>query len=210
VIATYYASVATSNEDAGAATVRPDHVIVRDPAVMRVLSHPARLAILEYLVANGGDITATEAAEIVGLSPSATSYHLRALAKINMIGEAPSRGDARERVYSVTGPRRVEVTTDLKSPDPAANQAAEELLDAVLARADERLRRWRAGMHQEPQEWFDASIINESFIRVTPEELLEIFERLVEVLNPYRQSAREEPPEGARLVSVQLRGIPVI
>lgn len=202
--------MATSNEDAGAATVRPDHVIVRDPAVMRVLSHPARLAILEHLAQYGGDITATEAAEIVGLSPSATSYHLRALAKINMISEAPSRGDARERVYAAAGARRVEVTTDLRSPDPAANQAAEELLDAILARADERLRRWRAGMHDQPQEWFDASTITESFVRVTTEELREIFDRLSEVLDPYRQSVRNEPPESARLVSIQLRGIPVI
>jgi DNA-binding transcriptional ArsR family regulator len=202
--------VATSHQDESAAAVRPDHLVIRDPAVMRVLSHPARLAILEHLSAHGGDITATEAAEIVGLSPSATSYHLRALAKLDMIKEAPSRGDGRERVYGPAGSRRVEVTTDLHSTDPAANRAAEELLDAFLARADQRVRRWREAMHDEPQEWFDASVIHEGFIQVTPEELREIFDRLVEIIDPYRRSARTEAPEGARLISVQLRGIPVV
>ena len=50
-----------------------------DAAVMRAMAHPARLALLEHL-RNSGPATATECAAVVGLSPSATSYHLRAKA----------------------------------------------------------------------------------------------------------------------------------
>ena len=53
---------------------------------------------MEYL-SDGHVATATECAEVCGLSPSATSYHLRALAKAGLVEEAPSRGDGRERVW---------------------------------------------------------------------------------------------------------------
>src|SRR6267154_5444983 len=48
---------------------------IRDAAVMRAMAHPARLALLQHL-RNSGPATATECAGVVGLSPSATSYHL--------------------------------------------------------------------------------------------------------------------------------------
>ncbi len=48
-------------------------------------ANPARMTILEHLGANG-PATATECAELVGLSPSATSYHLRALARAGPAG----------------------------------------------------------------------------------------------------------------------------
>ncbi|WP_442933369.1 winged helix-turn-helix domain-containing protein [Micromonospora psammae] len=45
---------------------------------------------MEHLSTREGGATAC--AEIVGLSPSATSYHLRALAKFGLVEQAPSRG----------------------------------------------------------------------------------------------------------------------
>src|SRR5262249_56777146 len=76
---------------------------VSDPHVMRAMAHPARLAIMEFL-GDGAVATATECAEVCGLSPSATSYHLRALAKVGLVEEAPSRGDGRERVWRAPHP----------------------------------------------------------------------------------------------------------
>ena len=54
-------------------------VELTDPRMMRALAHPARIAIWMHLGLNG-PATATECAEIAGLSPSACSYHLRTLA----------------------------------------------------------------------------------------------------------------------------------
>lgn len=51
-----------------------------NPRMMRALAHPARIAILQHLGLDG-PATATECAAVVGLSPSACSYHLRALAR---------------------------------------------------------------------------------------------------------------------------------
>src|SRR3982751_427340 len=78
-------------------------VRISDPRVMRALAHPARIGIVEYLHNSGAVVTATECAGMVGLSPSATSYHLRELAKYGLVEQAPSRGDGRERVWRSTG-----------------------------------------------------------------------------------------------------------
>src|SRR5262245_8848389 len=75
-----------------------DVIEIDDAVRIRALSHPARLAIIEQLE-NGATATATELASVVGLSPSATSYHLRALARGGLIREAEGRGDGRERVW---------------------------------------------------------------------------------------------------------------
>ena len=110
---------------------------------MRALAHPARLAIMEHLNSTGRRRTATECAEIVGLSPSATSYHLRELAKVGLIEEAPSRGDGRERVWqspvhSVQHRRSTAATT--RRP-----RAAEEaLMEVYLTRDFARLRAYLA------------------------------------------------------------------
>src|SRR4051794_8221064 len=78
-------------------------VRVSDPQVMRALAHPARIEIVEHLSDTGQPVTATECAALVGLSPSATSYHLRELAKYGLVEQAPSRGDGRERLWRGTG-----------------------------------------------------------------------------------------------------------
>jgi DNA-binding transcriptional ArsR family regulator len=208
-VATYYSSVADTNGAEKRDEVTPERITTSDPEVLRALAHPARLAIMEHLSAYGGEITATEAADVVGLSPSATSYHLRTLAKVNLIKEAPSRGDGRERVYSGAPSRKVEITTDPDTTDPATLIVSEQLLDAVLARNEERIRRWRAAMHEEPKAWMDSSMIHEALIMVTQEELEQINDQLMDVLEPFRRSRRPEPPEGSRLVAVQLRSIPV-
>ena len=62
-------------------------VRLRDARAIRALAHPARLAVMDALTGRA-TITATEAAEVAGLSPSAMSYHLRALAKWGIVREA--------------------------------------------------------------------------------------------------------------------------
>ena len=72
-------------------------VELTDPRMMRALAHPARIAIWAHLGLHG-PATATECAEIAGLSPSACSYHLRTLARYGFVEEDPdSAADGRER-----------------------------------------------------------------------------------------------------------------
>lgn len=64
---------------------------------MRAVSHPARWRVLQELW-NGSTLTSTEAAALVGLSPSAMSYHLRRLATLGLVEQASS-ADGRRRPW---------------------------------------------------------------------------------------------------------------
>ena len=64
---------------------------------MRAVSHPARWRVLQELW-NGSTLTSTEAAALVGLSPSAMSYHLRRLAALGLVEQASS-ADGRRRPW---------------------------------------------------------------------------------------------------------------
>jgi len=73
-----------------------------DPRMMRALAHPARIAIWQFLGLEG-PATATECAEVAGLSPSACSYHLRTLARYGFVAEdLASAADGRQRPWRAT------------------------------------------------------------------------------------------------------------
>lgn len=64
---------------------------------LRAITHPARWRVLQVLW-SGRTLTATQAADIAGITPSAMSYHLRHLAKLGMIERLES-DDGRERPW---------------------------------------------------------------------------------------------------------------
>src|SRR5262245_7765262 len=127
-----------------------DRATISDPAVMRALAHPARLEVLEHLSVNPDGATATECAEVVGLSPSAMSYHLRALAKVGLVREAPTRGDGRERVWQASHPG-YSVAGDHDASDEQI-EAEKLVTEAMLARQNDRVRQFLRRVHSEPRE----------------------------------------------------------
>jgi DNA-binding transcriptional ArsR family regulator len=179
-----------------------------DPAVMRALAHPARLAILEHLSANEAGATATECAEVVGLSPSATSYHLRALARAGMIVEGDSRGDGRERVWRR---RYAYFSVHSEKDSPPEDWAAETaMMEAVLAHQNDKIRQYLAARDDESPEWYDATSINSQSVYLTAKELTELMTRIEELVQPFSRAERPEPPDGARRVMLQLRAVPLL
>src|SRR5580700_10324849 len=79
----------TAKPDAGGAQGQaPDvHIELTDPRVMRALTHPIRLALLEVLEAEG-PLTATQAGELIGEPPNSCSFHFRQLARYGFVEEA--------------------------------------------------------------------------------------------------------------------------
>lgn len=182
-------------------------VTISDPQVMRALAHPARMAIMEHLSTVEGGATATECAEIAGLSPSATSYHLRELAKFGLIEEAPSRGDARERVWQAFSPSYYVESGPDADPDARAAEAA--LVEAHMARDSQRVRDWLRRAPDEPREWHEAAWLSDSLLLLTAEELGELNNKIHGLIEPYRRRVRTNPPEGARSVAMQYRALPI-
>jgi len=179
---------------------------VSDPQVMRALAHPARIEIVEHLNDTGAAVTATEAAGLVGLSPSATSYHLRELAKYGLVEQAPSRGDGRERVWRSTNSS---LTINAETDTPGARAATRALIDMYLERDVARVRAWIERQPDEPEEWRDAGTLMGQRLLLTAEELRELTGKVRELVDPYRLRERQaSAPEGARKVALSYLAYP--
>jgi DNA-binding transcriptional ArsR family regulator len=178
---------------------------ILDTAVMRAMAHPARLGLLEHL-RNGGPATATECAGVVGLSPSATSYHLRALSRAGLVEAAPGRGDGRERLWRITAGRYA--VTGVADLAPEGREALRALLESLLAWDDVRVRRYLSHLDAEPPEWQDAAFFMDSTLQITAGELTALSQALDTLIDPYRKDRRGDLPPGTRPVSLALRALP--
>jgi DNA-binding transcriptional ArsR family regulator len=179
-----------------------------DPKAMRALAHPARLMILNRLRVEGS-ATATEVAEIAGITPSAASYHLRMLAKYGFVEDAPPRGDGRERLWrGVDRPLSVGVRPD---DQPEVRAAKVLLITAIRRDASEEADRALASSDLESEEWRDVTLFNRHRLRVDAGELAELNRQIEKLLEPYfaRDRSEEVAPEGARLVEAQINLFPV-
>lgn len=106
-------------------------MVISDARMLRALAHPARITVLHHLFA-GEVLTATEFAQIAGLTASAMSYHLRALEKQGLIGRAEPAGDGRERPWRAVG-RSIRI-------DAGTSVAAHAAKDQVFASLVDLLR----------------------------------------------------------------------
>jgi DNA-binding transcriptional ArsR family regulator len=177
-------------------------VEITDPRALRALAHPARLAILERLILDG-PATATECAEVAGLSPSACSYHLRALARHGFVEEDPAGGtDGRHRPWRA---RFVAMKVNTQPGRPEALRAASRvLLEHAQARFDEVKARYLEHESEYPADWQEAAGFGQEVLHVTAAELTQIEDQIRGLLAGYRRFGSQERPEGARRVQVLL------
>jgi len=187
------------------AKVRDDHALyLQDPRDIRALAHPARMAIIDAL-ASGDELTATECAELTGLSPSATAYHLKLLERYHLAEPAAARADGRERPWRATGDR-AHVQLDPTTPAGAAATAAVAL--AYFDRSRALAQAFLATVHEEPSEWRDAATLTNSDLWLTAEETREVSAALAAVLEPYRGRVLADRPDGGRRVRVMNMLVP--
>src|SRR5580692_9718985 len=177
-------------------------VRLTDPKMMRALAHPARIAIWTH-IALRGSITATECAEVAGLSPSACSYHLRTLAKYGFVEEdRVSAADGRERPWRA----RMLAFSMTDSPDaPATTQVASRLLvENMRASAEEIRARYVARKSEYPADWQAAAGEVFSVAHVTPDELDRLRAQVLEVMASYVRLEPASRSAGALPVRISL------
>ncbi|GLY32569.1 helix-turn-helix domain-containing protein [Kineosporia sp. NBRC 101731] len=189
---------------------RTHGVRLTDPSVLRALAHPARLRMLDVLQERGG-ATATQCAEVVDLSASACSWHLRQLAAAGLVRDAGRRGDRRERVWEATVPAwNVDMATI--DADPVEAQGLDLAVTQALLQASDTMVEgfvMRMAQDQEPQEWRDGGLVSNSTLRLSADELRDLTAGVMQLLAPYRLSARPEARPGDRTVHAALRFVPV-
>jgi DNA-binding transcriptional ArsR family regulator len=179
---------------------------ITDPTTLRALAHPVRLRLLEVLTQHG-PLTATEAAERVGDSPSNCSWHLRQLARHGFVTEAEKGGVGRRRPWRIV-PVPYAWSGDEGSPEFVA--VSRELSDLMLHRTLERLRAYRGRAHAEPPAWREAAETNDGLAWMTAGELAEFNATIRELVMRClpRFTDPEQRPAGARLVHLFAYGHP--
>jgi DNA-binding transcriptional ArsR family regulator len=177
-------------------------VELTDPKMMRALAHQGRIAIWTHLALHG-PATATECAEIAGLSPSACSYHLRTLARYGFVEEDPgSAADGRERPWRA---RMLAFSLNDVPGKPAATRVASRLLvENIRAAAEENRARYLTRQAEYPADWQAAVGETFSAAHVTPGELERLREQVLEVMAPYIRLEPASRPAGALPVRITL------
>jgi DNA-binding transcriptional ArsR family regulator len=176
---------------------------VTEVSALKALAHPARLALLGALVTEG-PLTASEAAALIGESPSNCSWHLRKLAEHGFVREARDVAgrDGRNRPWQAVS-EGLEWGEEADT-DAATRVAADALTDMLLEREMQRLRASRAVRDREPVEWQEATGLVSSQLWLTPEEAGRLKDDLTALLSTHaeRLTDRGSRPEGARLLSL--------
>jgi predicted ArsR family transcriptional regulator len=164
-----------------------------------------RLALIGA-VRREGPLTATQAGELIGESPTTCSFHFRQLAKYGLVEEAGG-GRGRERPWRATA----WFTSWPGAARDPQQAAAVELLNFVVAEGYfERVLRWLERRADDPPEWQDAAQFGDTPAFLTAAELVELGRRLEELLEPYVARLRKpdlRPPE-SRLVNFIMLAFP--
>ena len=186
------------------ATKRPERVTLRDPAAIKTLAHPARLAVLDQLMPDN-ELTATEIAETVGMSPSAMSYHLRQLAGWKIVEPAES-SDGRERRWRINPAGFV-----IEPEHPLASAAAvTTLIGGALDRQRREVLAWFASAEAEDAVWNTLATIATSFAWMTETEMRQLTETVQTAVAVYADRDAADRPEGARRVQVGFVNVPTV
>ncbi|WP_309081002.1 winged helix-turn-helix domain-containing protein [Zhihengliuella sp.] len=179
----------------------PDNpVVIKDPQAIRALAHEARLEALEELISSQSSRTATELASRCGLTPSAMSYHLRALEKYGYVERAPSEGDARERRWRAAGDRIVVESFNQKAPAKTAflNVQLNAFRERLAAEIDRREAEASAGIEPAPDR---APVLTTGMVFLNDEQRQEFVKRVYDIVREYESKAgpEERGVDGKRL-----------
>ncbi len=180
-----------------------ERVVLTDPRALRALAHPARTAVIDELY-QGNVRTASELAELTGLTPSAMSYHLRALEKWGIVRRAERTGDARERPWRRCAP-------ELRWEDEAAPPASQ---DAITGLYLERLRRDLSAAHaahsELPPEWANTTTVSRGFPWLTLAEAQAANQAISDIIAGARARTPDDHPPDARRVAYFWAVVPLV
>lgn len=165
-------------------TKRSEELVLTDPRAYRVLAHGVRRQLLDVLGAVE-QLTATQAAQEVGITPSAMSYHLRALEKWGIVERVAPSGDGREHPWRLAA-RTITFRTEGSPADRSAFIA--QFVDRVSAATSQSSA---TGGHVQ---------ISESTALLTDAEERDLSQQVEKLFEPFerRRKAGATVPEGAR------------
>lgn len=188
--------------------IRPEKKVeITDPKAIRALAHAARLEVISELYSTQVSRTATELASQTGLTPSAMSYHLRALQKWGIVEPAATAGDARERRWRAAGTDfTINSGGGVASPEFAVLDLE---LDAFRRRVDAYARvRDERRKNNESIEAPGVVVLSSDLLYLTPAQRAELTARVFGLLKEYELEDPNQVPEGAGRMATMWSLIP--
>lgn len=167
-----------------------------DARAMRALAHPVRLSLID-LLGYHESLTATQASELLGESPTNCAFHLRTLAKYGFLREAATVS-RRERPWTLVN-RSVRISQHQTNPQAAL--AARALVRARLDRWLDRARQLFSSPTQVAG-WHKAAGWSQKHVFMTPDEAAAVRAEIDKILDRYddRQANPALRPPGAHPV----------
>ena len=185
---------------------RPGVRTVTEAKALSAMANPFRSRMMDALKVDGPS-TASALAARTGQAVGSASHHLKVLREAGLVEEAPELAkDRRERWWRLVDPGTRWSRADF-ADDTAAVTAAYAAEALALQRQFERTRDWNANAASVP-EWDAVSFATQNWLRLTPDELQQVADEMVDVL--MRWSQPQVPDDGAERESVFVfaRGFP--
>lgn len=174
---------------------------VLDAGALRALAHPLRVQIYDILSQYGAQ-TASTLAAMTGESSGATSYHLRALAKHDLIREVSGRGTARERWWE-----RPRGAVSFANPEaiktPSGRAASQVVMSEFLKRRNEQLLAFVNRSMDDADPWAESAMISTATTDLTQEQLTELATRIQDIVNDAVDTYRGQDAPGTRTVTIR-------
>lgn len=189
-----------ADEPATAPSPRAERTL--DAGALRALAHPLRVEIYD-IITQYGPQTASSLAAMTGESSGATSYHLRALAKHDLIREMEGHGTGRERWWE--RPRGgISFTNQEVMKTPSGRAATQVVMHEFLTRRHLQLMRYVNeslidAENVDPEE----AMISTAIVRLTKPQIIELMTRLQDVVNDVAERYRDQNVEGARPMTIR-------
>jgi DNA-binding transcriptional ArsR family regulator len=173
----------------------PELLELTDPKAFRAIAHPARTLVIDELY-GGVQRTASELAQRTGLSPSAMSYHLRALEKWGIVERAETADDGRERPW-----KRAAKRLSFKGTG-GSDSTSDAVTGLYLDQLKEDFAAWRREARREKGEWADVGNLSRGRVYLTADELKHLDQVVLDTIDGLgRDRDPENHPEGSRRIS---------
>lgn len=175
---------------------------VLDSGALRALAHPLRVRIYDIL-SQYGPQTASSLAGMLGESSGSTSYHLRALAKHDLIHEAADRGTARERWWE--RPIGGVTFADAEAMKTPSGRAATQIVmgEFMRNRQQQLMRFVEDGLSGSGEAWREGSLISTATARLTPAQSKELSLKIMALIDDAVDTYRDQTGEDVRPVSIR-------
>lgn len=180
---------------------------VTDARVLAALAHPLRRRLMDVLRVHG-PATASLLAERTDQHVGNVSHHIRALAEVGLVEEAPELAkDRRERWWRLVA-RSLRWSGEVLSDDPAEEAIAQAVQSLTIDRHSGHVRAWFAAADEEREPWRSTAFAMEKWLHLTPDELGELSREVADLLARWNDREQSDATERREPVLFFTYGIP--